>query len=183
MKTFTVTSLNAPLRAADGSYLRQTDMANLLAVTTRQVRRWERNADKEGRPYARPYDRSALAHILLQRRTLRWSREWAERLGLLDVFEELERSIKHQVDPTPADHRELACTNLLLHLAGEHLPEGIEFFKLGPGTVIDAQVMLGRLMSYAPTARHISKAWREAIAIYTMAMAKATEAEANNKAA
>ncbi len=107
------------------------------------------------------------------RRTHCWSRSWAEQLGLLDVFEEFENCTRQQIDSTPADHRELACTNLLLHLAGDHLPEGVEFFKLGPGTVTDAQVMLGLLMTYPPTAKRLTKVWREAICIYNMAMAGA----------
>lgn len=173
MNTKKTVSLSPPLRTLAGRYLRQKDLANLFAVTTRQIRRWERQAEKEGRPFPKPYNLSGLARMFMMRRTHCWSRSWAEQLGLLDVFEEFENCTRQQIDSTPADHRELACTNLLLHLAGDHLPEGVEFFKLGPGTVSDAQVMLGLLMTYPPTAKRLTKAWREAICIYNMAMAGA----------
>ncbi len=183
MKTTKIASLDAPLRTGSGSHLRQKDVSNLLVVTTRQVRRWERTAAKEGRPFTKPYSHAALARMFIMRRTHCWSRAWAEQLGLLDVFEEFENCTRQQIDSTPADHRELACTNLLLHLAGDHLPEGVEFFKLGPGTVTDAQVMLGLLMTYPPTAKRLTKAWREAICIYNMAGAGFNSAPAASKVA
>ncbi len=90
-KTFGALS-SEPRLSAFGEGLRrppsQKELASILQVTTRHLRRWERAEAAADSPCSRPFTHSDLWRLYQRRgRKGGWNREIATRLGLASIFE------------------------------------------------------------------------------------------------
>ncbi|MES2696113.1 MAG: hypothetical protein V4773_21755, partial [Verrucomicrobiota bacterium] len=69
----------------------QKELANILRVTTRHLRRWEDLEAAANRPCSRPYTHADLWHLYERRGRKGWDRFFAARSGLADVFERFDQ--------------------------------------------------------------------------------------------
>ena len=65
----------------------QKELAGILMVTTRHLRRWEIDEASANRPCSRPYSHADLWRLYQRRGRKGWDRVFAERLNLADIFE------------------------------------------------------------------------------------------------
>lgn len=69
----------------------QKELAGILGVTTRHLRRWENAEAAAGRTCSRPYTHADLWHLYQYRGRKGWDRHMGTRLGLAAVFERFDQ--------------------------------------------------------------------------------------------
>lgn len=69
----------------------QKELADILRVTARHLRRWEDLEAAANRPCSRPYTHADLWHLYKRRGRKGWDRFFAARSGLADVFERFDQ--------------------------------------------------------------------------------------------
>lgn len=69
----------------------QKELANILQVTTRHLRRWEELEASANRPCSRPYTHADLWRLYERRGRKGWDRAFAARMGVADVFERFDK--------------------------------------------------------------------------------------------
>lgn len=85
---------DARLSAFGGSLKRppsQKELANILQVTTRHLRRWEELEAAADRPCSRPYTHADLWRLYERRGRKGWDRAFAARMGVADVFDRFDQ--------------------------------------------------------------------------------------------
>ena len=85
---------DARLSAFGGSLKRppsQKELANILQVTTRHLRRWEELEAVANRPCSRPYTHADLWRLYERRGRKGWDRDFAARMGVADVFDRFDQ--------------------------------------------------------------------------------------------
>jgi len=69
----------------------QKELAGILKVTTRHLRRWEMAEEAANRPCSRPYSHADLWRLYQRRGGKGWDKTFAAQLGLSDVFERFDQ--------------------------------------------------------------------------------------------
>lgn len=69
----------------------QKELAGILQVTTRHLRRWENETAAAGCACSRPYTHADLWRLYQHRGRKGWDRDMAARLGLVSVFERFDQ--------------------------------------------------------------------------------------------
>ena len=95
----------------------QKEMAGVLRVTTRHLRRWERAEAAANRCCSRPYTHADLWHLYQRRGTKGWDRSEAAGLGLSQVFERFDQMLLGSITKRPLDDRSTLVTLMLRSIA------------------------------------------------------------------
>lgn len=95
----------------------QKELANILRVTTRHLRRWEDLEAAANRPCSRPYTHADLWHLYERRGRKGWDRHFAARSGLADVFERFDQIRCGAGAHGPADDRFTMAAMMLRSVA------------------------------------------------------------------
>ena len=124
----------------------QKELAGILKVTTRHLRRWEMAEDVANRPCSRPYSLADLWRLYRRRGRRGWDKTFAAQLGLAEVFERFDR-MRDGGGGTPAtDSRSAMAVMMLQSIAnvgttagncGEHAPR---IFSVGLAAAAKAQL-------------------------------------------
>lgn len=100
----------------------QKELAYLLRVTTRHLRRWEAAEAAAGRQCSRPYTAADLWRLYSYRRGKGWDRTEAQRLRLTSLFEQFDEMMA-TVEPPENRRDHLSLTLLMLKsIAWENAP-------------------------------------------------------------
>lgn len=91
----------------------QKELASILQVTTRHLRRWEDLETAANRPCSCPYTHADLWRLYERRGRKGWDRSFASRLGMADVFERFDQ-IRSGADTN--DVKDDQCTTAALML-------------------------------------------------------------------
>lgn len=102
----------------------QKELAGVLRVTTRHLRRWETAEAAAGRPCSRPYTASDLWRLLNYRHGKGWDREEASRLHLTALFDQFEKVNAPEV-AAPTQQDDFSVSFLMLRsIAWDESPPG-----------------------------------------------------------
>lgn len=134
----------------------QKELASVLQITTRHLRRWELAEAAANTACSRPYTHSDLWRLYRRRGRKGWDMGAATRLGLADVFERFER---FGCDATESkDERSLIAVMMLRSLLAEQSESNgrMVFLPLafGSGLAQAAKSTLGAIM-HCPEARQV----------------------------
>lgn len=97
----------------------QKELASVLHVTTRHLRRWESAEAAGNRPCSQPYTDADLWRLYQRRGRKGWDRAFATRSGLADVFERFDQIRFGDVAPGPKDDRSMMAAMMLRSIAAE----------------------------------------------------------------
>ena len=97
----------------------QKELAGILRVTTRHLRRWESAEAAAHRPCSRPYTHADLWSLYQKHGRKGWDRETAARLGLAPVFQRFDEIRFGEFGGELKDDRSMTATLLLRSIAGE----------------------------------------------------------------
>ncbi len=124
----------------------QKELAGILKVTTRHLRRWEMAEASANRPCSRPYSQADLWRLYQRRGRKGWDKTFAAQLGLADVFERFDRMRDGDGAFRATDPRSAMAVMMLQSIAdhgttagtgGEHAPR---IFSVGLAAAAKAQL-------------------------------------------
>ena len=92
----------------------QKELANVLGVTTRHLRRWEQAERATGHPCSRPYTPADLWRIYQRRRPKSWDRAEAARLRLAPLFAQFDEILGRDAPPGKSNDPPATLTALML---------------------------------------------------------------------
>jgi len=143
----------------------QKELAGILMITTRHLRRWEMEEAVANQPCSRPYTHADLWRLFQRRGKKGWDRTFAERLGLAEVFHRFEALSTGAHTTGPIDNKSSLATMLLWSLifdsseggAGERgLPK-----MLGAGMAVTAKAQLRQILECESAQAILVKAFFE----------------------
>lgn len=95
----------------------QKELASVLQVTTRHLRRWEMAEEAANCPCSRPYSHADLWRLYQRRRRKGWDRAFAAHLGLTNVFERFDQIRSVGVAHGSKDDRSIIAAMMLRSIA------------------------------------------------------------------
>lgn len=95
----------------------QKELAGILGVTTRHLRRWENAEAAAGRTCSRPYTHADLWHLYQYRGRKGWDRNMGARLGLAAVFERFDQIRFGGAKNEPKDGQSMLAALMLRSIA------------------------------------------------------------------
>lgn len=102
----------------------QKELAGILMITTRHLRRWEMEEAAANQPCSRPYTHADLWRLFQRRGKKGWDRAFAERLGLAEVFHRFEALSAGEHATGPVDNKSTLATMLLRSLIADPNEDG-----------------------------------------------------------
>lgn len=100
----------------------QKELAGILRVTTRHLRRWESAEAAANRPCSRPYTHADLWRLYQKHGRKGWDRETATRLGLAPIFQRFDAVRFGEFGGELKDDRSMTATLMLRSIAGDEGP-------------------------------------------------------------
>ncbi len=100
----------------------QKELAGILRVTTRHLRRWESAEAAANRPCSRPYTHANLWSLYQKQGRKGWDRETATRLGLATIFQRFDQIRFGELGGGLKDDRSMTATLMLRSIAGDEGP-------------------------------------------------------------
>jgi hypothetical protein len=147
----------------------QKELALILNVTTRHLRRWENAEATENRPCSRPYTHADLWNLYQQRNGKGWDRCEATRLGLADVFGRFDQMLGHDKASATTDEGSMLARMMLRSIVSED-DEGVtepSFLSrgFGAGLAVAAKSQLRMIVNSDRARDVLVKAFLEAALI------------------
>lgn len=102
----------------------QKELAGILNVTTRHLRRWEKAEEAAQRPCSRPYSQADMWRLYQRRGRRGWDKVFATQLGLADVFERFDRMRDGEGEAHARDSRSEMAVMMLQSVASDGTTAG-----------------------------------------------------------
>ncbi len=144
----------------------QKELAGILMVTTRHLRRWEMAEESANRPCSRPYSHADLWRLYQRRGKKGWDHAFASRLGFADIFERFDQMRLGHGEGGAADTRSTMAAMMLRSVA----TDGEEPFAdadltprmFGAGLAVAAKTQLRTILNSEQARAILVKAFFEA---------------------
>ena len=144
----------------------QKELAGILRVTTRHLRRWERAEAAANRPCSRPYTHADLWSLYQKHGRKGWDREIAARLGLAQIFQRFDEIRFGEFGGDLKDDRSMTATLMLRSIAADEaqVASGCDPLPrmLGAGLAKAAKAQLRTIVDCAQARDILVKAFFEA---------------------
>jgi hypothetical protein len=147
----------------------QKELALILRVTTRHLRRWENAEAASDRRCSRPYSHADLWHLYQRRGGKGWDRPEAARLGLVGIFECFDQMTPGNTPAQPQEERSVLAGLMLRSIAVDEqdgAPATGAFPRaFGAGLAIAAKMQLRMIVDCDQAREILVKAFFEAALI------------------
>lgn len=144
----------------------QKELASILGVTTRHLRRWEHAENKLGRAACRPYTAADLWRLYLRRYPKKWNCAAATRLQLAPLFHRFEELLNNGTPREGANERSTLSVLMLKSLASDEsqIDAGASVLPrpLGANLVHAAKEQLREILASAAARDILVRAYFEA---------------------
>ena len=144
----------------------QKELAGILMITTRHLRRWEMAEAAANQPCSRPYTHADLWRLFQRRSKKGWDRTFAERLGLAEVFHRFEAQSAGEHATEPLDNKSTLAAMLLRSLITDPGEDGAGEGGLpkmfGAGMAATAKAQLCHILDCESAQAILVKAFFEA---------------------
>lgn len=162
----------------------QKELALILHVTTRHLRRWEKAEAASDRCCSRPYSHADLWHLYQRRGRKGWDRAEAARLGLAVVFERFDQMIPGNTPERLQDERSILAGLMLRSIAVNEdgdVPDAVSLPRaFGAGLANAAKIQLRTIVDCDQARDVLVRAFFEAALIAEVCHAPRSAEDGNS---